>query len=53
VTASADDYPTPKGTGWLVAFADDRMVSADRLMAAEAGQLPHRAPAATDDRARN
>jgi 8-oxo-(d)GTP phosphatase len=35
--APAEDYTTPKGTGWLLAFAGERMVSADRLTAVERG----------------
>ncbi|HEX2772853.1 MAG TPA: bifunctional NUDIX hydrolase/histidine phosphatase family protein [Micromonosporaceae bacterium] len=43
--AAADDYTTPKGTGWLLAFADDRLLSTDRLAAAESGRVLRRAPA--------
>lgn len=42
--ASPDDYPTPKGAGWLLAFAGDRLVAADRLAAAETSRAPRLAP---------
>ncbi|MEH1053897.1 NUDIX hydrolase [Micromonospora sp. CPCC 206171] len=31
LTGRADDFTTPKGGGWLLAFAADRLVAADRL----------------------
>lgn len=31
LTGRPDDYTTPKGGGWLLAFAADRLVAADRL----------------------
>jgi 8-oxo-dGTP diphosphatase len=31
LAGASGDYTTPKGTGWLLAFAADRLVAADRL----------------------
>lgn len=31
LTGRTDDFTTPKGGGWLLAFAGDRMLAADRL----------------------
>ncbi|GAA4580739.1 NUDIX hydrolase [Micromonospora coerulea] len=31
LTGRADDFTTPKGGGWLLAFAGDRLLAADRL----------------------
>ncbi|MEV4542395.1 NUDIX hydrolase [Micromonospora echinaurantiaca] len=31
LTGRADDFSTPKGGGWLLAFAGDRLLAADRL----------------------
>jgi 8-oxo-(d)GTP phosphatase len=38
----ANDFATPKGTGWLLAFADGQVVATDRLVPASAGgrELP-------------
>jgi 8-oxo-(d)GTP phosphatase len=36
---SPPDYVTPKGTGWLLAFAGDRLVAADRLVPADADRV--------------
>jgi 8-oxo-(d)GTP phosphatase len=50
---SADDYTTPKGTGWLLAFAGDRLVSADRLAPGETGRVLRRVAPTEAGRARN
>ncbi|MGW4498868.1 NUDIX hydrolase [Micromonospora sp. NPDC004336] len=31
LTGRADDFTTPKGGGWLLAFTEDRLLAADRL----------------------
>ena len=31
LTGRADDFTTPKGGGWLLAFAADRLLAADPL----------------------
>ncbi|MEU0150780.1 NUDIX hydrolase [Micromonospora fulviviridis] len=31
LTGRADDFTTPKGGGWLLAFSNDRLLAADRL----------------------
>jgi 8-oxo-(d)GTP phosphatase len=51
--ASPDDFTTPKGTGWLLAFADDRLVAADPLAPAGSSRLLRRVPATKAGRARH
>ncbi|MGW4296700.1 hypothetical protein ACWEH1_27185, partial [Micromonospora chersina] len=31
LTGTAEDFTTPKGGGWLLAFTGDRLLAADRL----------------------
>lgn len=49
---AANDFATPKGTGWLLAFTDGRVVAADRLVAADPDGPESPLPASDDSSSR-